>query len=227
MRLNIASATNVFPYDGWINYDRESVASFLDICKTYPTMYINNCPEYQRNIILYLQSGGNIDFRIQDLRDGFPQHTDNSIDGIYLGQMIEHLNPIYETPKFLNECFRMLKPGGIIRITTPDLDLLLQHYIDNKMDKFIPDQPEFYRGADPSSQLAFLMYGACGPNCTWDNYEGHMFLFSRRSMTSMLSKSGFNNIVFYDKSGTSIDPIMAKHAFDAGMSHSFITEAVK
>lgn len=227
MRLNIASATNIFPHDGWINYDREDISKHLIAMKYIPESSIQNHPTYYQNIIRYIQAGGNVDFRVQDLRQGFPQHPDNSVDAIYLGQMIEHLNPIYEIPKFLQECNRMLKSNGVIRITTPDLDLLIYHYLNNKMDKFIPDQPDFYRTADPSSQLAFLMYGSCGPNSTWDYYEGHMFLFTQTSMRIVLIKSGFKNITFYNEIGKSIDPVMAEQVYDAGISHSLIVEAVK
>jgi len=225
-KLNIASGPNVFPFHGWINYDRESVASYIEAMKTYDENDIG-VPEHQKNLISYLKSGGQIDFRVHDLRNSFIQHADNSISSIYFGQAIEHINPIYELPKFLKECYRMLIPGGLIRITTPDLDLLIQAYLNGQMDKFAIEQPAFYKNAHASAQLAFLMYGACGPSCTWDNYEGHMFLFTKESMTAVLQEAGFREIEFYYETGKSKDPVMAKEAVDAGMTHSFIVEAIK
>jgi hypothetical protein len=71
------------------------------------------------------------------------------------------------------------------------------------------------------------MYGASGPHCTWDNYEGHMFLFTRASMTELLLGAGFKPpFAFYREEGMSRDIVMAEDAVDAGMSHSFATEAV-
>jgi len=224
MKLNIASGPNVFPFPGWINYDRESVASYIEAMKTYDETGV---PDHQKKLINYLKTGGQIDFKVHDLRGGFPQHANNSVTSIYFGQAIEHINPIYELPKFLSECYRMLIPGGLIRITTPDLDLLIQAYLNGQMDKFSIEQPAFYKNAHPSAQLAFLMYGACGPSCTWDNYEGHMFLFTRASMTAVLQAAGFKEIEFYYETGKSKDLVMAKEAVDAGMTHSFITEAIK
>lgn len=224
-RLNIGCATNIFPFPGWINYDRDSVAQYLIDIKTYHDF--TGKPESEKQLVKYMQGGGVVDFRVQDLKLGFPQHADNSIESIYLGQMIEHLNPIYETPKFLGECHRMLKPGGVIRLTTPDMDLLIKAYLNGQMDKFAGDQPWFYKEADPSAQLAYLMYGACGPNCTWNNYEGHMFLFTQKSMTAALEKAGFKDVQFYYETGKSKDPVLALQVVDAGMSHSFAVEAVK
>ena len=43
---------------------------------------------------------------------------DSSFDVVVAGELIEH---IYDTDKFLNECNRVLKPGGELIITTPNL----------------------------------------------------------------------------------------------------------
>lgn len=231
-RLNIASGPNIFPFDGWINYDREDSQAYLDYLRTlkdpavvWPPIEI--MPEHQQQVVKYIRNNGNIDFRVRDLRDGFPQHPDCSVESIYLGQMIEHINPLYEVPPFLKECYRMLKPNGVIRITTPDLDILIDAYKNGQMNKFESEQPEFYKGVDPSAQLSYLMFGAAGPSCTWDNYEGHMFLYTQRSITAVLHEAGFKDMQFYYEPGKSKDPVMAVQVVDAGLTHSFIVEAVK
>jgi predicted SAM-dependent methyltransferase len=45
----------------------------------------------------------------------------NSFDVVYHSQFIEHLTPNVGL-KFLHECYRILKPGGILRVVTPDLE---------------------------------------------------------------------------------------------------------
>jgi predicted SAM-dependent methyltransferase len=223
--LNIAAGTNVFPFNNWINYDCDGISDYLNSIKQYTNL--ENIPDYQKNLILYMRRGGIIDFRIHDLNKGFSQHEDNSVDLIYLGQMIEHLNYIYETPQFLKECYRMMKTGGVIRVTTPDLDLLIRSYINNQMDQFINEQPNFYRNVDQSAKLAMLMYGASGENCKRNNYEGHMFLYTKKSMTDILLNAGFSNIEFYSESGKSKNNIMAQECKDFGLSHSLCVEACK
>lgn len=223
IRLNIGCGPNLFP-SGWINYDREDFNAYLNQMKTADLKNFHSCIEKTG---YYLQNNIPIDFRIHDLRKGFQQHTDNSIDGIYSGQVIEHLNPLFEIPQFLKECYRMLKPGTIIRMATPDLDIMIDAYKNGQMDKFACEQPGFYRNYDPSAQLSLLMFGAAGEKSTWSYYEGHMFLFTRKSMTTELQKAGFKDIVFYYEDGKSLDPAMVRDTISVGMTHSFIVEAVK
>lgn len=229
-RLNIGSGPNVFPFDGWINYDREDISTYLHYLDWQGeglAYVLHEMPEHQQRLAVFIRSGGVVDFRVHDIRNGFAQHADKSVESIYIGQVIEHLNPIHEVPKLLKDCHRMLKDGGVIRMTTPDLDILIKAYLTNEMGKFASEQPDFYKDADPSAQLAMIMYGATGAGCTWTNYDGHMFLFTQKSMTVALENAGFKDITFYYETGISKDPVMAKQAEDAGMTHSFIVEAVK
>jgi predicted SAM-dependent methyltransferase len=52
---------------------------------------------------------------------------DNSFDIIYHSQVLEHI-PKENSGKFMNECFRVLKPGGIIRVVVPDLENIVDEY---------------------------------------------------------------------------------------------------
>lgn len=224
-KLNIGAGPNIFPHPGWINYDRETFDEYFTYLKGNPSL--KEMPDHQKKLTHYLQNNGEVDFRIHDIKSKFFQHIDNSVDCIYVGQTIEHINPNYEAPLFLKECHRMLKLGGVLRMTTPDLDLLIKAYISGDMSKFSSEQPDFYKLVDPSSQLSYIMFGAAGPKCSWNNYEGHMFLYTQTSMNRVLQEAGFKNIHFYYETGISHDPILAKEVVDAGMSHSFIVEAIK
>jgi predicted SAM-dependent methyltransferase len=234
IKLNIGSGPNIFPYDGWINYDHENFDQyFLWLKHTTQLIPEASWPKEGpgslkslKKLHEYLQNHDPI-FAIHDLRTGLPQHADNSVDLIYFGQVIEHLNPIHEMPKFLKECYRVLAPGGIIRLTTPDLDVLIQAYLSHSLDRFAVEQPSFYKEADESSKLAYIMFGSSGQDCSTTHYEGHMFLFSKISMTKALEEAGFKNIEFFSESGKSKSPILKNEVVDAGLTHSFIVEAVK
>src|SRR5512141_2363042 len=58
-----------------------------------------------------------------DATQRFP-FTDAAFDYIFSEHMIEHL-PAAGAGSMLAECFRTLKPGGTVRISTPDLAFLL------------------------------------------------------------------------------------------------------
>jgi SAM-dependent methyltransferase len=232
IKLNIASGPNVFPFDGWVNYDKEDFTSYfyhLDWQDKEKTIAykLEEMPEHQQKLANYMRSGGKVQSKVKNISERFEEHEDNSVDMIYLGQMIEHLNPRHQLPVFLNECYRMLKPGGLIRITTPSLNLLVLAYVNNQMALFEKDQPDFYKNADPGAQLSYLMFGATGANCTQTNYEGHFFLFTEKSMISSLQLAGFKDIEFYTETGKSKSDIMKNECVDAGVSHSLLVEAIK
>jgi len=61
--------------------------------------------------------GSEIVFKIADAEERIP-FRDGFFDAIFAGEIIEHL---YDTDAFLQECSRVLKPGGTIVISTPNL----------------------------------------------------------------------------------------------------------
>lgn len=61
-----------------------------------------------------------------DVRNGLP-FAHNSVDHIVSEHFIEHLSQA-EGISFLRECRRVLKPGGALRIATPDLDEIITRY---------------------------------------------------------------------------------------------------
>lgn len=241
VKLNIGAGPNIFPYDGWINYDRAYASGYftqlemvsneaswpIDKRSANAQSWMASMTPHQTKLVNYLSAGGHIEYRIKDVQYPFNEHPDNSVDIIYLGQMIEHLNPIYTIPNLLKDCHRMLRPGGTLRITTPDLDLLIGTYQNGTLNQFAKEQPAFYAEADPGSQLSYLMFGACGPDCTWNNYEGHMFLFTKISMTKALRQAGFENITFFNSSHLTNNEIIKQEVTDEGISHSLLVEAIK
>ncbi|GGI82068.1 class I SAM-dependent methyltransferase [Legionella impletisoli] len=64
-----------------------------------------------------------------DLRKRIP-YQDNTFDVVYHSQFIEHL-PYEKGLEFLKECFRILKPNGVIRVVTPDLQNQTKEYLEN------------------------------------------------------------------------------------------------
>ena len=61
-----------------------------------------------------------------DLRKGVP-FNDNTFDVVYHSHLLEHIDK-ENAPVFLKECFRVLKPNGIIRISIPDLQSIIKRY---------------------------------------------------------------------------------------------------
>ena len=56
----------------------------------------------------------------------FPEDT---FDAVYALHIIEHLTP-EEGQEFVAEVFRVLRPGGIFRVSTPDLEGIVRAYLE-------------------------------------------------------------------------------------------------
>ena len=61
---------------------------------------------------------------------------DNSFEIVYSEHMFEHILPM-DGSTFLKEMYRILKPGGVLRITTPDLEKYLKGYMNRNTDSFL------------------------------------------------------------------------------------------
>ena len=64
-----------------------------------------------------------------DLRRGLPFSPD-SFDAAYGSHVLEHLEPDAAL-RLLGECYRILRPGGILRIVVPDLEAIARLYLDS------------------------------------------------------------------------------------------------
>jgi predicted SAM-dependent methyltransferase len=54
--------------------------------------------------------------------------SDSHFDNVYHSHILEHLDP-ERGQELIGECFRVLKPGGIMRVVVPDLEEIAQLYL--------------------------------------------------------------------------------------------------
>lgn len=63
-----------------------------------------------------------------DLSQRLP-FPDNDFDVVYHSNVLEHIRRDDALP-FMRECFRVLKPGGILRVAVPDLERICKLYLE-------------------------------------------------------------------------------------------------
>ena len=75
-----------------------------------------------------------------NLRKGI-RFKEGMFDVVYHSHFLEHLER-EAAPVFLMECHRVLKPGGLLRVVVPDLEIIVREYLDlvNRLNEE-PERP--------------------------------------------------------------------------------------
>lgn len=114
---------------------------------------------------------------------------DKSFDYIFSEHMIEHVT-LEEGAYMLQECYRILKTGGIIRIVTPDITLLRNLLLE-------PDQRDHAAYIEFSKRYfnkSFVFNEVVVVNNFFRDW-GHKFIYDETTLASLLHEVGFRNIV--------------------------------
>jgi predicted SAM-dependent methyltransferase len=127
-----------------------------------------------------------------DATEPFPLDP-NEFDYVFSEHMIEHIS-YSEGLLMLNECFRVLRKNGTIRISTPNLPFLIDLYKEDKSNL----------------QLEYIKWSTDNFITDVDCYEdtfvinnfvrdwGHQFIYDEKTLRMSLEKAGFTNITRYD-----------------------------
>jgi predicted SAM-dependent methyltransferase len=105
-----------------------NIGSFTVMTKSTGNTQWINCDILDLNA--WAQQNG-FEFKQFDARQVMPW-PDSSVDLIIASHFLEHITRA-EGDQFLKECFRVLKPGGILRITVPDTKLIAQSFVWQEM----------------------------------------------------------------------------------------------
>jgi predicted SAM-dependent methyltransferase len=158
-RVNIGCGLSGIP--GWVNIDNS------------PTIVISRIPLLRR----WLKAPPwPRDVKRLDVRKGLP-FSDGNVQYIYSSHTFEHFS--YEDSLALSkECFRVLKPGGAIRIAVPDLGLIVKEYLSDPA---------------PLASHTFLSRLSLSHSLRDILHPGshHSQMFDSRSLIHLLGSAGF------------------------------------
>ena len=123
-----------------------------------------------------------------DATKRFP-FEDGAFNYVFTEHIIEHVD-YHVGEHLLKECFRVLKPGGRVRVSTPDLNFFIELYGKNKTemqeryiawstDKFIPDSNGY--------SDTFVI------NNIFRNW-GHRFIYDYKTLSGLLNGCGFTGV---------------------------------
>ena len=179
---------------GFGRYDKRAVADYLGTTEQ-PSLYLgagNHELEGWLNSDLYPHSRQSIHL---DATEQFPFHND-TFRYVFSNHMIEHLT-YPEGVRMLAECFRVLQPGGTLRVATPDFDFLLSLHAE-------PDRPLTARYIEWQCEWINRDGGEAAPTDSpifvVNNFMrdwGHQFIYDRYALRKALVDAGFQDVHEY------------------------------
>jgi predicted SAM-dependent methyltransferase len=116
------------------------------------------------------------DVRRYDVKKGLP-FADQSVSCIYSSHTFEHFSWA-ESLAVAHECFRVLRPGGVLRLVVPDLRLIAREYL---------------RDSDPMASHHFVDRLLLGHTIHDLFHRGahHSQMFDANSLIALLRQAGF------------------------------------
>jgi SAM-dependent methyltransferase len=172
-----ATLTNWEDYDGSWNAKINTWPSVLKLL-IHKTFFLNKTKIYKfPPHVRYL-----------DLRNSLP-FADKCADAIYASHTLEHLY-YYDAKKLIKECFRILKPGGSIRIVVPNLnDFILEYLADQSKNAAMNLHCKLlYRSLYRSNSIVYNIYNSL------TDFHSHKFMYDPPMLIELLSQYGFKNI---------------------------------
>jgi SAM-dependent methyltransferase len=179
-KLNLGAGFQEAP--GWINYDRSRMA------------LLARFPVTRRLLGHRVKWSPNT--RVHDLSAGVP-HADASVDVIYSSHMLEHFTRD-DAVRLLAECHRVLRPGGLIRLIVPDLEVVARAYLEG--DRTLLGN----HGGLIADAFCDGMYGGTrgrerllrrtAKRVMRSDDGGHKWMYDEESLTRRLADAGFVEI---------------------------------
>ena len=139
---------------------------------------------------------------------------DATFDAIYHCHFIEHIDRT-AVSLFLNECTRVLKPGGVVRVVFPDLEYSIRRYIaaldsfnsgDDKASarheeavhdmlyQLVEDNPEHNKAESGFVKFIERLLRGNAKAMGWS----HRWMYDKISMKRLLETNGFASVKFLD-----------------------------
>ncbi len=121
-----------------------------------------------------------------DLVKGIPAN-ENTLDVVYHSHLLEHLS-YKEGIAFVAACYRVLKPGGIMRVLVPDLELWCKNFVHG--NQFFFD--EYLRCGLGDDKALYPTNGAIFMGMLHNH--GHKMGYDFPTLKHILELAGFHRI---------------------------------
>jgi|tagenome__1003787_1003787.scaffolds.fasta_scaffold19590903_2 predicted SAM-dependent methyltransferase len=111
----------------------------------------------------------------------------DSVDAVWASHNLEHIHH-HEVPSALGEFFRVLKPGGLLLLTTPNLQKAAEFVAHDQLEH------EVYRSpAGPITPLD-MIFGHTASLARGKAFMAHKTGFTARTLQRLLTDTGFTDL---------------------------------
>lgn len=149
---------------------------------------------------------------VHDLREPLPFTTD-SCDAVYSEHFIEHVDDV-AAREVLKECFRVLKPGGWLRFSTPDLDKIYSVFREDADGQHALSVIRGLYGASLTPLQAFnrvimgeALHGLRYSDGSVSHSEGHRHYYNFAGSKQLLEALGFVSVRRADTGQSAVDTL--------------------
>ncbi|MDD2768313.1 MAG: methyltransferase domain-containing protein [Methylococcus sp.] len=170
------------PTPNWVNFDNSfslRLARYLAFLSSV-LLFLGLIDKSQFEYIKFARSSG---VNYANATINIPV-KDGSVDILYSSHMLEHLDRV-EASSFLQEAFRVLAPGGIIRLAVPDLGKKISAYNEGQdADEFVGSlHMSISKPRRVADRLKLLIVGP----------RHHHWMYDHSSLCNALRNHGFAN----------------------------------
>lgn len=114
--------------------------------------------------------------------------SENSMDALFSSHNVEHLYR-HQVQVALKEFHRVIKPGGQVMITLPDIQAVSSFVADGVLD-----EPLYQSPAGPIAPVDIL-YGWTESIARGNHYMAHKTGFTAKTLAQHMLRAGFSNVV--------------------------------
>jgi len=170
-----------------------------------------------------INSGKNVSC-IYDCRHHLP-FSDNSVRMIFTEHFMEHIDYTEDVPFFLTECYRVLQPGGVIRIIVPDAEKYVKAYFKRDWEQ-LAAMSTHINDHHYDEHFKSKYHAMMEPlNFIFRQGGHHKYAWDYENMAFVLEKYGFKKVKRQQYGQSYIDELAIDQEERA--NESLYTEAVK
>lgn len=136
-----------------------------------------------------------------DVRERLP-YDDNTFDEVLASHVIEHIE-WYKTQEVLTDWVRILKPGGILKVWTPDVNRIMnvvfaaengESFPPEVLDAHVNMLKKHNKDNDPYIWANYRIMSAENPKAAIQFNKPHRSFFTYGHLYNQMSKTGLKNI---------------------------------